>query len=137
MRTVALMVALAAAGCGGGVDCSSAMLNVSGSAMIVSLSADGKRSVCDYTACQVGGYGAKLSCASGPALTVAGSQQQCLAQLPTDPSCHATVDDLVACTAAIAANPCVGTLFSSACDAVSQPECLTFTPNGLATAIAY
>jgi hypothetical protein len=61
-------------------------------------------------------------------VTVAGSQGQCVAQLPSNPACHATVDDLLGCTEAIAANACVATLFSSECDAVSSGECLVITP---------
>ena len=122
------VVLLAAAGCGGDLDCSKVMLTLSGSEMIVGLSAQDQGALCDYTACQVGGYGAKLTCSSGPALTVASSKSKCIAQLPTNPACHATVDDLVMCTDAISANACVATLFSSECDAVSAPECLVITP---------
>jgi len=124
----ATVVLLAAAGCGNSVDCSKVMLTLSGSERIVGLSAADQRALCDYTACQVGGYGAKLTCSSGPAVTVASSQSKCVAQLPTNPACHATVDDLVTCTEAVAANACLSTLFSSDCDAVSAPECLVITP---------
>jgi hypothetical protein len=132
------LTALIAVGCGGDGDaCRSEALTVPSTLTLVSLPSEQRQQVCDFTACQVGGYGVKLSCSGGVAVTVASSQQQCLAQLPSNPACHATVGDLVGCTEAIRANPCTSTLFSSACDAVSAPECLTFTPNGLSVAVAF
>ncbi len=128
MRVFLAWVLMGAAGCGGNsVDCAKAV-PPSGSDMIVGLSSADARALCDYTACQVGGYGAKLTCSSGPALTVASSQSKCVAQLPTNPACHATVDDLLGCTEAIAADACLSTLFSSDCEAVSSVECLVITP---------
>ncbi|HKA88005.1 MAG TPA: hypothetical protein VKE22_10080 [Haliangiales bacterium] len=127
---------LFAGGCGhGGADCrADAGLTVPSTLMLVSLSSEQRNEVCDFTACRLGGYGAKLSCSSGPAVTLAGSQQQCVAQTPTNPACHATVDDLVRCVDAIRANPCTSTLFGSDCAAVSDPACVTFTPGGLGVA---
>lgn len=128
MRAFAVLAFVGFAGCGDSVDCSKVMLTLSGSEMIVGLSPADQRALCDYTACQVGGYGAKLSCTGGAAVTVAGSRSQCVAQLPTSSACHATVDDLVSCTDAIAADACISTLFSSDCDAISAPECLVIIP---------
>ena len=129
---------LIAVGCGGDGDaCRSEALTVPSTLTLVSLSNEQRKEVCEFTVCQVGGYGVKLSCSGGVAVTVASSQQQCVAQLPSNPACDATVGDLVGCTEAIRANPCASTLFSSACDAVSDPACLTLTPNGLSVAVAF
>jgi hypothetical protein len=129
--------ALIAVGCGGDGDaCRPEPFTVPSTLMLVSLSGDQGKEVCDFAACQVGGYGVKLSCPGGAAVTVASSQQQCLAQLPSNPACHATVGDLIRCIQAIRDNPCASTLFGSECEAVSDPECLTFTPNGRSLAVA-
>lgn len=132
------VAALFAVGCGGDGDaCRSGVLTVPSTLTLVSLSSDQREEVCDFTACQLGGYGARLSCSSGAPATVAGSRQQCVAQLPDNPACQATVDDLLRCVEAVRANPCASTLFGSACEAVSDPACLTFTPSGLAVAVAF
>jgi hypothetical protein len=132
-RRGGLLVALAFVGCGGGddVDCKmvTAMTAPPASATVVSLSTDQRELVCDLTACQNGGYGHQRSCPSGPSVTFAASRGQCLSQWPTSSACRATVKDLTDCMAAVSASPCTSTLLtSSACDAVTQFECLTFRP---------
>jgi hypothetical protein len=63
-------------------------------------------------------------------VTFAASRDQCLGQWPTNPECQASVQDLLDCMEAIRASPCLSTfLGSSACDAATQFECLTFKPN--------
>jgi hypothetical protein len=132
------LVALIAVGCGGdGAACRPDALTVPSTLQLVSLSGVQRPDVCDYTACEVGGYGVTLSCPGGTAVTVASSQQQCLARWPSNAACHATVADLVDCTAAIRANPCASTLFGSACEAVSDPQCVTFTPSGSTIAVTF
>src|SRR5215470_4785352 len=121
--------ALAVAGCGDSkIDCSKVNLSIPPSQMIVGLSTDQRKELCDFSACQVGGYGATLTCSTGPAVTVAGSQAKCVSQLPTNQACHATVADVMECFAAIDANPCISTALGPDCEAVFVPECLVITP---------
>jgi len=121
-------IAVLAGGCGADSGaCPAADLTVPTTQTLVSLSVEQRQEVCDATVCSLGGYGVKLSCSSGLAITVAASRQQCVAQEPTNPACRATVEDLLRCTEAIQANPCASTVFSTACEAVSDPACLVFT----------
>jgi hypothetical protein len=69
--------------------------------------------ICDWAAELFGGYGAKPVCSSGDPITVAGSQQQCLAQSAYPGSCTATVSDEIACFRALATNPCAVELFTA------------------------
>jgi hypothetical protein len=126
------MLVVATTGCGGDeLDCS--MLGTptfSTSQTIVSLSQAQKGELCDHEACQVGGYGARLSCSSGPAVTVAKSRSACVTATPSNPDCTATVQELFDCMQAVSANPCTSTLFGDpACAAATAIECLTLTAN--------
>jgi hypothetical protein len=127
-------------GCGGDdVDCKKveAMAAPPTDAQLLSLSPDQRAQLCDLAACQNGGYGAQRTCQSGPSVTFAGSRGQCLNQFPMNPSCHATVKDLMGCMEAIRASPCTSTfLGSSACEAVTDFDCVTFTPHEQASAMA-
>ena len=128
------LVLLALAGCGGAddVDCKAviAMGPPPATAPVVSLPGPQRAQLCDSVACESGGYGVQHTCASGPSVTFAGSRDQCLAQWPTNPACRATVADLMGCLEAVRASPCVSTfLGGSACEAVTEFECLTFRPN--------
>ena len=129
-RLTVVFVLLVGAGCGGdaGPDCSMLMtLSLDPGQTIVSLSQGQRRELCDYSACQVGGYGARLSCSDGPSVTVSASQGACLSTTPTNPDCPATVQEFVSCMDAIRANPCVSTLFGDpACSAATDVACLTF-----------
>src|SRR5262245_34116284 len=105
-------VVLAAAGCGeGAVDCSKVMLTVDRSAVLSTLSAQDKGNVCDYGACQLGGYGAKVYCTDGTGIvTLTTGRQQCINNTTSNPTCTATVDDLLRCTEALRQSPCTSTL---------------------------
>ena len=138
-RLAMLAGVLAVSGCGGDKqDCS--MVSSEGldpGQTLVSLSDAHRRQICDYGACQVGGYGARPSCSGEEPVTVARSQSACLASSPTNPACTATVQDFIDCTQAIGASPCVSTLFfDPACTALTQTACVTFTANLMSTAMA-
>jgi len=139
-RLVVVFVLLAGAGCGGdaGPDCSKQMtLPVEPSLTIVSLSQSQRRELCDYAACMFGGYGARLSCSTGAAVTISGNQSACLATTPTDPACTATVQEFVGCMDAIRAKPCTSTFLGDpACAAVTTFACLTITPAAMLMATA-
>ena len=112
-------------------------LPVDPSLTIVSLSQSQRRELCDHAACMFGGYGARPSCSTGPAVTISANQSACLATTPTDPACTATVQEFVGCMEAIRANPCTSTFLGDpACAAVTAFECLTITPAALLMAAA-
>src|SRR5436190_20473361 len=93
-RLMVAFVLLEAIGCGGdaGPDCAKLMpLSLDPGQTVVSLSQEQRRELCDHSACLFGGYGAHLSCSSGPPVTLAANQSACLATTPTDPACAATV----------------------------------------------
>jgi hypothetical protein len=98
--------------------------------LLVSVSDAQRRQICDFDACSVGGYGARQSCSGGEPVTIARNQGACLASWPANPACTATVEDFFGCMEAVAASPCVSTLFSDpACSAATEIACLTFTSN--------
>ena len=136
-RLAMLAGVLAGLGCGGGdkQDCS--MVSAEGldpGQTLVSLSDAHRRQICDYGACQVGGYGARPSCSGGQPVTVAANQNACLASSPTNPACTATVQDLINCTQVIGVSPCASTLFlDPACAALTDIDCVTFTANLMST----
>jgi hypothetical protein len=133
-RLTMLFGVLAWFGCGGdALDCSMvSMQGLDPGQTIVSLSDGQRRQFCDVTACQVGGYGARASCSGGAPVTIAANQNTCVAQTPRDPACTATVQDMLDCTQALRASPCVSTLFGDpACAAVTDIACLTVTANAL------
>jgi hypothetical protein len=134
-------VALAAfgvlGGCGGDEQqaCTNGPLTIDQGKRVVALTEAELKELCDWNTCLLGGYGAKLTCASGPAVRVAPSQSSCLASVPKNQACQATVADLVRCVQATRANPCQSTLLLGAdCAAVFDFDCVTFTPNALVVA---
>jgi hypothetical protein len=140
-RCGTVLLGLALLGCSGGddLDCKAvaAMGLPPATARVVSLSGPQRNQVCDATACANGGYGVQHACPNGPSVTFAGSRDECLGQWTTNRECHATVQDLMKCMAAIKASPCVGTFLGSAdCEAVTQFECLTFKPNAASPGMA-
>lgn len=123
----AIACLLVAPGCGGGgggssVVCTDASApDVDPATKMIDLTPAQKAAYCDWWACQVGGYGAQLTCSSGPAVTVDGSQAECVSKAPTSASCQATLGDEIDCFRALAANPCQSTAFtSSACSSALQ-----------------
>jgi hypothetical protein len=136
----ALLACLMTAGCGGGEsmcqdhDCKTiaAMTMPADTTPVVSLTNAQRGLLCDQAACRNGGYGVQRSCSNGPSVTFSASCGECLSQWPTNPACHATVHDLMSCLVAIQVSPCVSTfLTSSACDEVTQFDCLTFKPTSV------
>jgi hypothetical protein len=112
--------------------CTSAPLAVDQTKRVATLTEAERRELCDWNTCQLGGYGAHLSCQSGPPVRVAPSQGSCLATVTNNQACQATVADLVRCIQAVRANPCQTTLLAgTACDAVTDFACVTFTPSAL------
>jgi hypothetical protein len=136
VAAAALALAAEAASCGGGgVDCSKVMLTVDGSAQVSSLSDAQLADVCDFTACQFGGYNARVFCSTGPAVTVSSGRQQCIDNTSRNPSCTVTVDQLLQCIQAVSQNPCASTLTSnSACSAIFLSSCATIRAGGLTMA---
>jgi hypothetical protein len=137
-----LLASLLLASCGGdGANLDCKMVTAAGTppstSTVISLTPAQRAQLCDYVACQNGGYGAQPACANGPSVTFAGSRTECLSNIPANSGCLATVQDLLGCLDAIHASPCVSTFFgSSACEAVTQLECLTLRPNAFSVGMA-
>jgi hypothetical protein len=137
-RVVGLGCAIAAvtlAGCGdegSDVTCTGEPLALQAEKRVVVLSEGERAQLCDWSACQFGGYGAQPKCNGGMALTTAPTRGRCIGMTPTNPACQATVAEYARCIEALRASPCVETfLFGAECAAVTSIDCLVFTPNAM------
>lgn len=94
---------------------------ITGTKVMTTLSSSEKGTLCDWEACQLGGYGTSISCDSGIAANPKASQQACLSSFPGS-ACTATVAQVEACSKTVAANRCnVATALASAeCQAVKS-----------------
>jgi hypothetical protein len=130
-----VIAAVALAGCGdegSSVTCTGEALALQAEKRVVVLSEGERAQLCDWSACQFGGYGAQPKCNGGMALMTAPTRGRCIGMTPTNPACQATVAEYARCIDALRASPCVETfLFGSECAAVTSFDCLVFTPNAM------
>jgi hypothetical protein len=86
---------------------------------LIELSGKEQTGLCNWIVSQFGGYGAQPSCDDGPAIQLAGSQAECVANLPTASTCTATVGDEFECIYLLKEDPCFETLqVSEECAAI-------------------
>jgi hypothetical protein len=129
------IAAVAAAGCGDDCDsvtCTGAALAVQPEKRVVVLSEAERAQLCDWSACQFGGYCAQPKCNGGMALVTAPRRGRCIGMTPTNPGCQATIAEYARCIEALRASPCVETfILGSECAAVTTIECLVFTQSAM------
>lgn len=87
---------------------------LSSSATLAELTSAQRDTLCDWQACQLGGYGDKATCPQGLSTNPPASRAKCRQQWPE--GCSATVAELEACQTVIAADRCSGVLLKA-------PEC--------------